>query len=117
MHTEVLKIIQTTVHYSLHLLVPGLVAYIWYKDNWKKAWFIFLATMVVDLDHLAATPVFDPNRCSINFHFLHTYQAITVYAVIFLFVKNRTAQLIALGLLMHMVTDYQDCLWLNYIVR
>ena len=41
--------------------------------------FIFIGTMLVDVDHLLANPIFDANRCSINFHPLHTYYAIGVY--------------------------------------
>ena len=38
------------------------------RTEWKKAYIIMLLTMLVDLDHLLANPIFDPNRCSINFH-------------------------------------------------
>ncbi len=100
--------LQTLVHYTLHLLVPGLIAYIFFRKQWKKAWLIMLATMLVDLDHLFATPIFDPGRCSINFHPLHTYWAMAVYVVLLFFKKTR---IIAVGLLFHMLTDYIDCQW------
>ena len=100
--------LQTLVHYSLHLIVPGLIAYIFFRKEWKKAWLIMLATMLVDLDHLFATPIFDPGRCSINFHPLHTYWAMVLY-VVMLFFKN--TRIIAVGLLFHMLTDYIDCQW------
>jgi len=67
-----------------------------------------LATMLVDLDHLLATPIFDPGRCSINFHPLHTYWAMAVYVVLLFFKKTR---IIAVGLLFHMLTDFIDCQW------
>jgi hypothetical protein len=67
-----------------------------------------LATMLVDVDHLFATPLFDPNRCSINFHLLHTYWAMAVYVVLLFFKKTR---IIAVGLLFHMLTDFLDCQW------
>jgi len=67
-----------------------------------------LATMLVDLDHLFATPIFDPGRCSINFHPLHTYWAMAVYVVLLFFKKTR---IIAVGLLFHMLTDFIDCQW------
>ncbi len=102
---------KTAVHYSLHFLFPGLIAYLFYRKDWKKAWLLLLSTMLVDVDHLLATPIFDPDRCSINFHFLHTYYAIAVYFLFFVFTKNRTVRIIALGLLLHMFTDYQDCHW------
>ena len=100
--------LQTLVHYTLHLLVPGLIAYIFFRKEWKKAWLIMLATMLVDLDHLFATPLFDPDRCSINFHPLHTYWAMGVYALLLFFKKTR---IIAVGLLFHMLTDFIDCNW------
>ena len=99
---------QFIVHYSLHFLVPGVIAYFFFKENWKKAWLIMLLTMLVDLDHLLATPIFDAGRCSINFHPLHTYWAIGVYFIMAFIPKFR---IIAIGLLLHMFTDFQDCLW------
>lgn len=64
-------------------------------------------TMVVDLDHLLAAPIYDPNRCSINFHPLHTYPAIIGYAFLTAYPKTR---LIGLGLLLHMGLDFTDCI-------
>ncbi|MEM6772409.1 MAG: DUF6122 family protein [Bacteroidota bacterium] len=69
-----------------------------------------LATMLVDLDHLLAVPMFDPSRCSIGFHPLHTWPAMVVYAVLFFIPKTRV---VGLGLLFHMVTDWQDCWWMG----
>ncbi|TWR29251.1 hypothetical protein FPZ43_09800 [Mucilaginibacter pallidiroseus] len=103
-----LKLLQTVTHYSLHFLAPGAIAYIFFRKEWKKAWLIMLATMLVDADHLLATPIFDPNRCSIGFHPLHSYYAIGVYFVLLFFPKTR---IVAVGLLFHMLTDWQDCQW------
>ena len=64
-------------------------------------------TMIVDLDHLLASPIYDPNRCSINFHPLHSYPAILLYIIIAVFPKSR---LIGLGLLLHMGVDLTDCI-------
>src|SRR5690554_1642333 len=100
--------LQTLVHYSLHFLVPGLIAFVFFRDQWVKAWLILLATMLIDLDHLLADPIFDPNRCSINFHPLHTYWALAVYIVLLFFKKTR---IIAIGLVFHLLTDYIDCYW------
>ena len=67
--------------------------------------------MLVDLDHLLATPIFDPNRCSIGFHPLHSYYAIIIYLLGLFFLKGKY-RIIAIGLLFHMFTDWQDCyLW------
>lgn len=94
------------IHYGLHFLAPGLIAYVFYRSNWKKAWLLLLLTMLVDLDHLLADPIFDPNRCSINFHYLHTYWAMMVYVGMLFFSKTR---IFGIGLLFHMLTDFIDC--------
>ena len=96
------------VHYFLHLGFPLIVAFSFFRKDWKKVYLIFLLTMLVDLDHLLASPIFDPNRCSINFHPLHTYWAIGIYFLMLFFPKTR---IMAIGLLMHMMTDQIDCWW------
>jgi hypothetical protein len=63
--------------------------------------------MLVDLDHLLSTPIFDPNRCSIGFHPLHTLPAMVMYAVMLAYPKTR---IVGIGLLFHMLTDWIDCL-------
>ena len=98
--------LQFILHYGLHLLFPALIAWVFFRKEWKKAYLIMLATMLVDLDHLLANPIFDPNRCSIGFHPLHSYFAILTYMVLLLFPKSR---IVAIGLLLHMLTDYLDC--------
>ena len=94
------------LHLVLHALVPGPVAVLFFRDRWKTAWLVMLATMLVDLDHLLANPIYDPARCSIGFHPLHTAPAIALYAVLALPQKTR---LIGLGLLIHMGLDGLDC--------
>jgi len=94
----------------MHFLVPGIIAYVFYKSQWKKVWLIFILTIFVDVDHLFATPIFDANRCSINFHPLHTYYAIFVY---FLLLIPKKTRIIAIVLLFHMFTDAIDCLWIS----
>lgn len=110
--TEFLHLLQFLVHYSLHLLFPGLISWFFFHEQWKKAWLIMLATMLVDLDHLLATPIFEAGRSSIGFHPLHSYYAITIYFIMALFPKLR---IVAIGLLFHMLTDFQDCLWTNFL--
>lgn len=95
------------LHLVLHVVVPGIVAVVFYRDRWRWAWFVMVATMLVDLDHLLADPIYDPGRCSIGFHPLHTAPAIGLYGVLFLIPKTR---LIGLGLLIHMALDGIDCL-------
>jgi len=58
------------------------------------------------LDLLFLNPIFDSNRCSINFHPLHTYYAAGMY-VIGLF--YRRTHILAFALLFHLLTDFIDC--------
>jgi len=102
--------LQTLIHYSLHFLAPGLIAWIFFRNNWKKAWMIMIATMLVDIDHLLADPIFSSERCSIGFHPLHSYYAIGVYFLLLFFKKTR---IVAVGLLFHMMTDFIDCWWMK----
>jgi hypothetical protein len=99
---------QEFIHYFLHLAFPLAIAYLFYRKTWKTTYLILLLTMLVDLDHLLATPIFEPCRCSINFHPLHSYIAIVIYSILLPHPKTR---LIATGLLLHMVTDTVDCLF------
>ncbi|WP_321495132.1 DUF6122 family protein [uncultured Desulfobacter sp.] len=105
--------LQQIVHYSLHLAFPGVISWLFFKECWKKAWLIMLLTMLVDMDHLVADPMFDPTRCSIGFHPLHSYYAIFVYFLFFFFSRAKTIKIVSIGLLFHMFTDYQDCLWMK----
>jgi hypothetical protein len=95
------------IHLLLHVAVPLAVALIFFRDQWKRAGLIMLATMLVDLDHLLADPIYDPGRCSIDFHPLHTWPAIGVYVLLTIPEKTR---LIGLGLVIHMALDGLDCL-------
>jgi hypothetical protein len=62
--------------------------------------------MVIDLDHLLADPIYDPSRCSIGFHPLHTVWAIGAYII--MLYPQRT-RIVAIGLLIHIVLDGIDC--------
>jgi len=99
-------VISTVIHLALHALLPLLVALLFFRQDWKRAWLIMLLTMLVDLDHLLADPIFDPGRCSIGFHPLHSYTAITGYLLMTLW---RPLRLVGLGLLLHMLVDASDC--------
>ena len=99
---------QTFIHYFLHLGFPLGIALVFFKKDWKKVYFILIATMLVDLDHLVANPIFQANRCSINFHPLHTYYAMLIYVLLLFF--RKPFNLIGFGLLFHMLTDFIDCM-------
>jgi hypothetical protein len=112
---DLLRVAQTGVHYGLHLLAPGLIAWFAFRDRWRRAWGLMLATMLVDLDHLFAYPaVFVPDRCGIQFHPLHTYWAMGFYLLLTLAPKTR---IVGVGLLLHMLTDAQDCVWMSWLAR
>jgi hypothetical protein len=102
--------LQNFFHYGIHFGLPLLVAILFFKSNWKKAYAIMILGMFIDLDHLLANPVFDPNRCSINFHPLHSYYAMIFYVILTFFKKTRW---IGLGLVIHIIADVVDCAMMN----
>lgn len=97
---------QPFLHYFLHLAAPAILTFFLFRKNWIRHYLIMLLTMLVDLDHLWATPIFEPCRCSINFHPLHSYSALIVYFVLAIIPKFRD---IGMGLLLHMLADQIDC--------
>jgi Family of unknown function (DUF6122) len=99
---------QTAVHYFFHFIFPLAVAFYFFNDNWRHVYFLFLLTMIVDVDHLLANPIFQSNRCSICYHPLHSLYAIGVYFLLLFFKKD--IRIIGIGLLMHMATDFIDCI-------
>lgn len=102
---------QLVLHIFNHVLLPFIVAVVFFRTQYWKVYLVFMLTMLVDVDHLLANPIYEPGRCSINFHPLHSYWAIGCY-VLMLFPK--ATRYIAIGLLMHMATDAVDC-YLNSI--
>lgn len=69
-----------------------------------------ISTMLVDLDHLLADPIYDPGRCSIGFHPLHTYVPIALYGAMSFIQSTRY---IGIGLVIHMALDSIDCQFTN----
>jgi hypothetical protein len=100
------------MHVFLPMLVPGVVALLFYRPRWQRAWLLLGAALLLDVDHVLATPMFDPNRCSINFHPLHTYWAMGNYAFMLF---PRFTRIWAVGFLLHMALDYAECLQLGVI--
>jgi len=88
-----------------------------------------ISTMLVDLDHLWANPIYDMKRCSVGFHPLHQLFPIGIYFLLSLspyylrsFLRNshsnlhrrcklnvKLLQYLGLGLLLHMALDSIDC--------
>ncbi|MDQ7049960.1 MAG: DUF6122 family protein [Enterobacterales bacterium] len=94
------------LHILLHFLLPLVVTLLFFRENWRIVYLLMMFTMLVDLDHLLASPIYDPLRCSIGFHPLHRLPAIGIYAMLALIPKTRS---IGLGLLLHMGLDSLDC--------
>ena len=95
------------IHIALHLLVPLAVAGTFYLKKWLKAFALMLTGLLIDVDHLLAEPIYDPDRCSIGFHPLHHWIVIPVYAALLFHPKTR---LVGIGLCIHIVLDATDCL-------
>ena len=107
-------------HLFLHFFVPLLVSVLLIKQlkinipnlnyinlpHWVAAWIVMTATMIIDVDHFLATPIYQANRCSIGFHPLHTFLPISAY---FLLCFPKNTRLVGLGLIIHMILDSIDC--------
>jgi hypothetical protein len=100
--------VRELIHYGMHLLVPFLLGVMLYPGRRLKAVLILLSGIVIDLDHLLADPVFDPDRCSIGFHPLHSYWAVAAYALLLF---PRPTRIFGLALMVHILADSVDC-WL-----
>jgi len=99
------------IHILAHFLVPAAIApwmskFIHPVRSWSYYWLMMSATILVDLDHLLATPIYDPGRCSLGFHPLHSIWAIGVYILLLI---PRKTRVIAIGLIVHMALDGIDC--------
>lgn len=103
--------IRAVIHMVLHAAIPVVVAGSFYRKTMLRAALLMIATMLIDLDHLVADPIYDPNRCSIGFHPLHQYPIMPLYVALAAWKKTR---LIGVGLIIHMVLDGLDCLWMQY---
>ena len=99
------------MHMILHFLVPLIVSLLFFradsdKKAWLKAYLLMMAGMLIDIDHLFANPIYDPMRCSIGFHPLHTFIPILIYIGLCLFKLTRW---LGIGLMIHIVLDSIDC--------
>ena len=100
------------IHSALHFLVPALVAFRFYGDRWRFAFAVMLGAFIIDLDHLLADPIYDPNRCGVGLHPLHSYPALAVYLLLVLIPGAPRLRLVGLGLVIHVLLDGFDCIWI-----
>lgn len=97
------------IHYGFHFLAPFAIARVLFgRPQWLAAAGLMVLANVIDADHLLATPIFDPNRCSIGFHPLHSGIAAATYAAALL-LPNWKIRALALGALWHLAVDGLDC--------
>tara|TARA_B100000029_G_C17268674_1_gene849000 strand:- start:165 stop:494 length:330 start_codon:yes stop_codon:yes gene_type:complete len=103
--------VRPVLHGVLHVAAPVALAVVAWRSTWRRAAAIMLATLVVDLDHLLADPIYDPDRCSIGTHLLHTPVPIVIYVLLAAWPKSR---LVGVGLLLHMLLDGVDCWFMRH---
>ncbi len=65
-----------------------------------------VSTMLVDIDHLMANPIYDPGRCGIGFHPLHGFLPLALYMLLCF---NSKSRYVGIGLVIHMALDSIDC--------
>ena len=91
----------------MHFIVPAVVVSVFYRKKWLTTYLILMAAVLIDLDHLLADPIYDPQRCSLGFHPLHGLLPILLYIASCF---HRKTRLIGLGLVIHIGLDAIDCL-------
>ena len=102
-----IEILRPKLHLFSHVVIPTSIAWIMNSgNNWEGTALTYGLTNLVDLDHVLAKPVYDPDRCSINYHPLHSEYLIIGYSLLAL---NQQTKDIGTGLLIHMGLDYIDC--------
>jgi hypothetical protein len=94
------------LHLLLHFGVPAIVVGVFFRQYWYEAYGLMMITMLVDLDHLLANPIYDATRCSIGFHPLHHPYLICGYLILCFIPKTR---FVGIGLTIHMALDSIDC--------
>ena len=95
------------LHIFLHFAIPGAVARLAFRNKWMTSWVVMMSAMLIDMDHLLADPIYDPGRCGIGFHPLHSMAAIILYTLLLLVPKLR---ILGIGLMIHIGLDALDCL-------
>jgi hypothetical protein len=73
---------------------------------------LLLASNLIDLDHLAARPIYDKNRASIGFHLLHKKWQIPLYIAGCLL--PTPYRYFFIGVCVHLLFDYLEMRTLDY---
>lgn len=112
-----LPLLKLLVHYGLHFVAPYFLAALWPERSRLRVYLLLLATMAIDLDHLLVRPIFDPERCSVGFHLLHSWPFVLLYVLLCVLPYERFGwpwwlRVLGVGLCFHILTDWQDfILW------
>ena len=77
------------------------------KKEFKRMVLWFSLANLIDLDHLLANPIYNPLRCGINFHPLHSWFMLPFY-VAGLF--HRKTRYLSIGIFLHLLLDGIDCI-------
>lgn len=88
--------------------MPFAIGWLFWRDDWKRTGLVMISANLIDLDHLLANPIFDPDRCSIGFHLLHGWEAAIVY-LLMLGVPRWWVRAFGTGALWHLAVDAGDC--------
>lgn len=103
-----MALLQLLLHYGGHWLAPFLIGRLVVATNWLRFGAVMTAANLIDLDHLLADPIFDPDRCSIGFHPLHGWIAGAAYLAL-LAIPRWWVRAFGLGALWHLAVDWGDC--------
>lgn len=109
---ECIEFLQLFLHYSGHFLFPFLIAWAFVKSEWLRFAGVMIAANLIDIDHLWAVPIYDPERCSIGFHTFHGWEAGLVYLALLL-IPRWWARAFGAGALWHLMVDAGDCMAMN----
>ncbi len=108
------------IHLILHFIIPLLISKTFIEhfyvnnsilkkiklSNLAIIWLLMVSTMLIDIDHLLTTPIYQADRCSVGFHPLHMVLPISLY--IFLCFPKKT-RIFGVGLIIHIILDSIDC--------
>ena len=103
-----IEALQALLHYGGHWLAPFAIGWLLWREYGWRAGLVIASANAIDLDHLLADPIFDPERCSIGFHLLHGWEAALAYLAMLL-IPRWWVRAFALGALWHLAVDYGDC--------
>ena len=100
------------IHLLADVVLIGVIYFYYTKVRKKSVNMGYISLMIfasnlIDVDHLVADPIYDPTRCSINFHPLHKLYLFPLY-VLGLFWRRYSY--FFMGIVLHIALDGVSCL-------